>query len=219
MQNVRKMRRKRPSRFVRLQYFSTNKVPGETQRSLEDSVLRNASRSEHCQMPGPAHPVPSMMVKYPTLRTPFLLWWSNALPPVHPNNIQKCYLPSFNKHNCFRSIVLHKTGYEMSHSDWKKEKKMVLYCFYRSFMVDKCSFIPKWRSLKPLTLSAVGNDDRMLRSNSIADKCKISPFCAFNDKSMKVDTKLEGIIRNIFSYRAIADLSRDRNGSHLKMTS
>ena len=29
-------------------------------------------------------------------------------------------------------------------------------------MVDKYSFIPKW-CLKPLTLSAVGNDDRMLR--------------------------------------------------------
>ena len=37
---------KRPSHLVRLQYFSTNKVPGETQLSLEDSVLRNASRSE-----------------------------------------------------------------------------------------------------------------------------------------------------------------------------
>ena len=52
-----------------------------------------------------------------------------------------------------------------------------------------------------------------------ADKCKISPFCAFNDKSMKLGTKLEGIIRNIFSFRAIADLSRDPNGSHFKMTS
>ena len=37
---------KRPSHLVRLQYFSTNKVPGETQLSLEDSVLWNASGSE-----------------------------------------------------------------------------------------------------------------------------------------------------------------------------
>ena len=36
--------RKRPSNLVRLQYFHTHKIPSETQRSLEDSVLRNASR-------------------------------------------------------------------------------------------------------------------------------------------------------------------------------
>ena len=42
----RKVPGKRPSHLVRLQYFSTNKAPGETQLSLEDSVLRNASRSE-----------------------------------------------------------------------------------------------------------------------------------------------------------------------------
>ena len=44
----------------------------------------------------------------------------------------------------------------------------------------------------------------------------ISPFCAFDDKSMKLGTKLEGIIRNIFSFWAIADLSRDPNGGHFK---
>ena len=41
MQNVRKVPGKPPSHLVRLQYFSTNKVPGETQLSLEDSVVRN----------------------------------------------------------------------------------------------------------------------------------------------------------------------------------
>ena len=41
-----RMCRKCPSHLVRLQYFSTNKVPDETQLSLEDSVLQNASRSE-----------------------------------------------------------------------------------------------------------------------------------------------------------------------------
>ena len=58
-----------------------------------------------------------------------------------------------------------------------------------------------------------------LREQSILvqqNKCKISPFCAFDDKSMKLGTKLGGIIRNIFSYRAIADLSRDPNGGHFK---
>ena len=49
---------------------------------------------------------------------------------------------------------------------------------------------------------------------------QISPFCDFDDTEiMKLGTKLEGIIINIFSYRAIVDLSRDPNGSHLKMTS
>ena len=33
---------------------------------------------------------------------------------------------------------------------------------------------------------------------------------------MKLGTKLEGIIRNIFSFWAIADLSRDPNGGHFK---
>ena len=45
---------------------------------------------------------------------------------------------------------------------------------------------------------------------------KISPSCAFDDKNMKLGTKLEGIIRNIFRYRAITDLSRDPNGSLFK---
>ena len=40
-------------------------------------------------------------------------------PPVHPTNIQKYWLPFFNKHNCFRSTELYKTDHEMStsHSD------------------------------------------------------------------------------------------------------
>ena len=33
---------------------------------------------------------------------------------------------------------------------------------------------------------------------------------------MKLGTKLEGIIRNVFRYRAIADLSRDPNGGQFK---
>ena len=35
--------------------------------------------------------------------------------PVHPINIQSYWLPYFNKHNCFSSIELHKTGHKMSH--------------------------------------------------------------------------------------------------------
>ena len=87
----------------------------------------------------------------------FLL--ANAPPPV-PSVVVKCLaLQSsrsiykiisyrhFNKHNCFSSIELHKIGHEMSHSDWKKTKQMVL-LLYRSFMVDKCSSpTPKWQCL------------------------------------------------------------------------
>ena len=73
--------------------------------------------------------------------------------------------------------------------------------------------------LDPMQHLSTESGDNSRRYHSPADKCKISPFCAFNDKSMKLGTKLEGIIRNIFSYRAIADLSRDPNGSHFKMTS
>ena len=52
---------------------------------------------------------------------------------------------------------------------------------------------------------------------SPADKCK---FRRFDDTEiMKLGTKLEGIIINIFSCGAIVDLSRDPNGSHFKMTS
>ena len=68
-----------------------------------------------CQMPGPAG---NFCWQMP--HRPFLLWRSNARPPVHPTNIQKSYLPFFNKHNCFSSIELHKTDHEMSHSDWDK---------------------------------------------------------------------------------------------------
>ena len=51
-------------------------------------------------------------------------------PPVHPINIQSYWLPYFDKHNCFSSIELHKTGHEMSHFDWKMTKQMVLLLLY-----------------------------------------------------------------------------------------
>ena len=37
-------------------------------------------------------------------------------PPVHPINIQSYWLSYFNKHNCFSSIELRKTGHEMIES-------------------------------------------------------------------------------------------------------
>ena len=51
-------------------------------------------------------------------RPPFHLWWSNARPSSPSDQYTKFFwLPYFNKHNCFSSIELHKTGHEMSHSD------------------------------------------------------------------------------------------------------
>ena len=57
--------------------------------------------------------------------------------------------PFFNKHDCFSSIELHKTGHEMSHSDRTKTKQMVLY-FCRSFMVDICSSYSKMTMFETL---------------------------------------------------------------------
>ena len=61
-------------------------------------------------------------------RPPFLLWWSNARPPSPSDQFTKIVVAIFfNKHiKCFSSIELHKTGHEMSHSDSKKIKQMVL---------------------------------------------------------------------------------------------
>ena len=41
------------------------------------------------------------------------------VPPVHPivDQYTKLLVTIFNKHNCFSSLELHKTGNEMSHSD------------------------------------------------------------------------------------------------------
>ena len=39
--------------------------------------------------------------------------------------------------------------------------------------------------------------------------------CEFYDTSMTFDTQLEIVISKIFGYRAIADLPRDKRGSHL----
>ena len=58
----------------------------------------------------------------------------------------------------------------------EKRQSKWFYCFYRSFMVDKSSSpTPKWQCLtawsEALTLSAVGNDDRMLRNKFVVCKC------------------------------------------------
>ena len=71
-------------------------------------------------MPGPAG---NFCWQMP--RPPFLRWWSNARPPSPSDQYTKSLVAIFTKHNCFSSIMsieLHKTGHEMSHSDWKKDK-------------------------------------------------------------------------------------------------
>ena len=78
---------------------------------------------------------------------PFPLWWSNVRPPRPSDQCTKLLVAIFNKHDCFSSIELHKTGQEMSHSDWKKTKQ-VFCCFYRSFMVDKSTSYSKMAVLE-----------------------------------------------------------------------
>ena len=72
------------------------------------------------QMPGPAG---NFCWQMP--RPPFLLWWSNARSPSPSDQYTKLLVAIFNKHNCFSSVELYKTGHEMSHSDSKKAKQMV----------------------------------------------------------------------------------------------
>ena len=75
-------------------------------------------------MPGPAS---NFCWQMP--HSPFLLWWSNARPPSPSDQYTKLLVAIFNKHNCYGSIELHKTGHEMSHSDWKKDKANYLIAF------------------------------------------------------------------------------------------
>ena len=79
---------------------------------------------KNVQMPGPAGKFCWQMP-----RPPFLLWWSNARPSSPSDQYTKLLVAIFNKHNCFGSIELHKTGHEMSHSDWKKDKANDLIAF------------------------------------------------------------------------------------------
>ena len=60
---------------------------------------------------------------------PFVLWWSNARPPSLSGQHIKLFVAVFNKHNCFSSIELHKTGHKMSHFDWKKDKANGFFVF------------------------------------------------------------------------------------------
>ena len=76
------------------------------------------------QIPGPAG---NFCCQMP--RPPFLLWWSNSRPPSPSDQYTKLLVAIFNKHNCFSSIELHKTGHEMSHSDSKKTKQMGFFAF------------------------------------------------------------------------------------------
>ena len=50
---------------------------------------------------------------------------ANARSPSPSDQYTKLLVAIFNKHNCFSSVELYKTGHEMSHSDSKKAKQMV----------------------------------------------------------------------------------------------
>ena len=55
----------------------------------------------------------------------------------------------------------------------------------------------------------------LVHTHSPADKCKIWQNCAFHEKSVKFGTKLEHILTNVFSFKTIADLSRDPSCVHV----
>ena len=78
------------------------------------------------------------MFKCPALRASFVgkchaprSYYDGQMPgPSSPSDqYTKLLVAIFNKHNCFGSIELHKTGHEMSHSDWKKDKANDLIAF------------------------------------------------------------------------------------------
>ena len=79
--------------------------PGKTPRHTQ-GIWKNCSKIFCWQMPHP----------------PFLLWWSNARSPSPSDQYTKLLVAIFSKHNSFSSIELHKTGHEMSHSNWQKGK-------------------------------------------------------------------------------------------------
>ena len=91
-------------------------------------------------------------------------------PPVQPINIQSYWLPYFNKHNCFSPIELHKTDRNES-LRLKNDKANCSIAFIGlSWSINALCLLQNDR-LKALTLSAVGNDDRMLR-NKFVVVCK-----------------------------------------------
>ena len=112
--------------------------------------LKNARPCGQFLLANAPSPVPTMMAKCPAPK---------SSRPIYKNII--CHflinITASAQYNCIKQVTKWVTPTKQRQSKW-------FYRFYRSSMVDKCSFIPKWRCLKPLTLSAVGNDDRMLRS-------------------------------------------------------
>ena len=87
-------------------------------------------------------------------------------PPVHPINIQSYWLPYFNKHNCFSSIELHKNRSQNESLRLINDKANGSIAFI-GFLWSINAHLLQNDCLKPLTLSAVGNDDRMLRNKFV----------------------------------------------------
>ena len=91
-------------------------------------------------------------------------------PPVHTINIQSYWLPYLNKHNCFNSIELHKTDRNES-LRLKNDKANGSIAFIGVLWSINAFHLLQNDCLKLLTLSAVGNDDSMLR-NKFVVVCK-----------------------------------------------
>ena len=97
-------------------------------------------------------------------RPPFLLWGSTARPPlfIRPmyKNISCNFLINITvsaQMNCMKQVTKWVAPTDQRQSKW-------FYCICSSFMVENCSSTSK---MTPDFLSAVGNDDRMLRSKFV----------------------------------------------------
>ena len=96
------------------------------------------------------------------------------------------------------------------------EMRMVLLDAFWTHVIISIPFFVRHFHLSRVFFVLIFMEFRIPQDNiSPADKCKIWPNCAFQDKSVKFGRKLEHILTNVFSYRAIADLSRDPSCIHL----
>ena len=130
---------------------------------------------------------------------PVLTMLVNQMPglPVYPINIPKLSVSiliniTISAHkNCIKQVTKLVPPTEKRHSK-------LFYCFYGSFMVNECSSYSKMKvldCLKSLTLSAVGNDDRMLRNKFfVVCKCPAAEtLCASNARGLSGGMLAAGI--------------------------
>ena len=103
-------------------------IPGHT-----PGIWKNCSNGRPCGQFLSANappPVPSVVVKCPALQS---IWSIYKVIGCHI----LLNITDSAQYNCIKQVTKWVTSTEKRQSKW-------LYCFYRSFMVDKCSSTPKW---------------------------------------------------------------------------